>query len=365
MNLDIRIAHVIDSLSIGGSERMAVNIVNGLSEQNYDTHLIVSRKEGPLKEFVTEKSKYCFLAKKSAWDIWAFIRFVRYLKKNKIRIVHAHSTSLAWAYAASFFANIKLIWHDHYGFREFLDQRNDPLLGIFLKRTSHIIAVNSKLVDWFRRHYHIPEKKICYLPNFPDLGKLADAYKKNQNVDTPVIVCLSNLREPKGHHLLVDVLHKIDEDGIKFKAFFIGKDYHDEYSKTLKSKIEKLGLNSKIDIVGARSDVSHWLVNADVGVLASSSEGLPVSLLEYGLAGLAVVCTRVGQCEEVLENGKYGILVQPNQEDEFYQALKKLLTDSDLRSMYGNIFQKRVNKDFSKQAVLKKLLNIYDKISYS
>ena len=55
----------------------------------------------------------------------------------------------------------------------------------------------------------------------------------------------------------------------------------------------------------------HFLHGADCGVLSSVSEGLPVSLLEYGMAGLPVIVTDVGQCAEVVGNGRFGRVVPP------------------------------------------------------
>ena len=86
-------------------------------------------------------------------------------------------------------------------------------------------------------------------------------------------------------------------------------------------RISILGLQKHISILGEREDVSNLLPSCDIGVLSSSSEGLPMSLLEYGAAGLPSVATEVGQCSDVLDHGEAGILVKPGAPGKLAQAL--------------------------------------------
>jgi glycosyltransferase involved in cell wall biosynthesis len=96
-----------------------------------------------------------------------------------------------------------------------------------------------------------------------------------------------------------------------------------------------------------------------VGVLSSESEGLPVALLEYGLVGLPVVCTRVGQCAEVLDQGNAGILVPPKDADALAHAIISLLSNQEKAKVLGHQLQARINQFYSKDAVIKQLLACY------
>ena len=89
----MRIVQIIDSLEAGGAERMAVNYANALAEEITFSGLIATRKEGILKNQIGSKVSYLFLHKKKRIDFQAVFYLRNYLLKNKIEIVHAHSSS--------------------------------------------------------------------------------------------------------------------------------------------------------------------------------------------------------------------------------------------------------------------------------
>ena len=87
-----------------------------------------------------------------------------------------------------------------------------------------------------------------------------------------------------------------------------------------------------------------------------------MSLLEYGAAGLSTVATEVGQCADVLDNGRAGILVPPSSVDAFAAALISLLQSETKRRTLGKYFYARVAKKFSSDTVISDICDIYDKV---
>ena len=83
---------------------------------------------------------------------------------------------------------------------------------------------------------------------------------------------------------------------------FIGNDLNSIYSKQILKELEISETTKKMFYYGSKRNVILILKQADLGVISSRSEGLPVALLEYGLAGLCVVSTDVGQCKKVIKN---------------------------------------------------------------
>jgi glycosyltransferase involved in cell wall biosynthesis len=107
-------------------------------------------------------------------------------------------------------------------------------------------------------------------------------------------------------------------------------------------------LEQFVIITGTCEDIGNELQQAEIGVLSSLSEGLPVALLEYGLAGLPVVVTDAGQCKEVVDNGNAGICVGVGNTVQLADALKKLLTDKIYAEELGNKLQQRVSIKYGK-----------------
>jgi glycosyltransferase involved in cell wall biosynthesis len=94
--------------------------------------------------------------------------------------------------------------------------------------------------------------------------------------------------------------------------------------------------------------------------LSSSSEGLPLALLEYGMASLPVVATQVGQCEEVLNSGRCGMLVPPRDSQRLAGAITALLTSADKRRELGGKLNARVQRAYSSQRVIQQITEVYE-----
>jgi glycosyltransferase involved in cell wall biosynthesis len=122
------------------------------------------------------------------------------------------------------------------------------------------------------------------------------------------------------------------------------------------------GLEGNVYLLGERQDV-HAILNAcDIGVLSSVSEGLPLALLEYGMAALAAVATHVGQCAEVLDEGRAGILVPSASPERLAHALLSLLKSPARSLALGKELQRRVQERYSAGAVMKQVCQIYEKV---
>lgn len=361
-NKTINILQLIDSLSVGGAERVSINYANAISEnKEFKSFLCATRQEGDLKEFINSDVEYLFMNKKSNKDISSYRNLISFIKKNHIDIIHAHSSSYFTACILKVFTGVKIVWHDHYGKSEDMNSRSLKVLKPLSLFFSYIISVNDILKNWAIENLYIKSSKIIYLQNYADLSF------SNKEIDLPGtkvkrIVLLANLREQKNHFLALKSFKKLlksEEKYKNWKLLFVGRDFDDEYSKKIKEFILDNNLENNIFILGTRTDTSDILKNCEIGILSSDSEGLPVALLEYGLSELPVICTNVGQCKEVLNYGEAGILVEKNDEIEFTNALETYINNEELRIKNKINFNKFVNDNYSKSAVLEKVLNIY------
>ena len=104
---------------------------------------------------------------------------------------------------------------------------------------------------------------------------------------------------------------------------------------------QQLGLGERVRLLGYRADVRDLLAAADLFVLASAFEGLPVSIMEAMAAGLPVAATAVGGVPEAVVDGETGVLVPPNDADALAAALVRLSRDPALRSRMGAAARRR------------------------
>jgi glycosyltransferase involved in cell wall biosynthesis len=357
----MRILQLIDSLEAGGAERMAVNFANALSEKIPMSALVATRQEGILKNELDEKVPYLFLDKKSTIDLKSIFRLRSFVQKNKINIVHAHGTSFFLAFLLKLiYPKIKIIWHEHYGARVHQSRMDNLTLLFSSYFFSSVFVVNHQLEVWVKKNLF--PTKVYYIPNFAT----SDQVHKNTTFlsgnDEKRIVCLANLKNPKNHFAVLTAFKKIKLDDLGWTLHLIGKDYNDNYSILLKDFIKENNLENSIFIYGSKNDVQHILAQASIGILASTAEGFPVTLLEYGLAKLPVVCTNVGFCSEIIKDNSSGLLFDPSDNLQMQNQLLKMISGKRLRDRFALHLQKLVYDNYSENKIRDILLFHYDKI---
>ena len=353
----IKSLQIIDTLRIGGAERMAINIANSLSCNYIESHLCVTREEGELKKALKENVYYVFLGRKSTFDLNAILKLKRYVKNNNIDILHAHGTSFFMASLIKILiSKVKLVWHDHHGARA---KNTGKLKLLVLKFCSLyfnlVYAVNNDIKYWILKNLFC--QKVKFITNYPTSISEKETSLKGEKGKR--ILCLANLREPKNHKLLFEAFKRINKNYKDWTLHCVGTIFNDNYSKELKVFITENDLENHIFLYNAKEDVSHIISQVDIGILTSSSEGLPMSLLEYGLGGLPVITTDVGYCSNLILDKSHGVLTPSDDVDAITNGIMTYITNVDYRNTCSVKFQKRVIEDFSESNVISTIVKDY------
>lgn len=356
----MRVLQLIDSLRPGGAEQMAISYANALVSRTKGSFLCCTRMEGVLKKKLLSEVGYLFLNKKNTLDPVAFLKLREFVKINRIDLIQAHSSSWFLAMLMKFsLPDVKIVWHDHYGRN--LDERKPGLLKPASKYFDGIISVNVKLSEWSQRNLLCQE--IRYFKNFLSsqfrVTHINDIYRLQGDKDSFKIICVANLRPQKDHVNLLNAFLQVHQKEENISLHLIGKDEDNRYSKLLKNFIAENNLKKNVFIYGEQEEVSPFLENADLGILSSASEGLPVALLEYGRVGLPVVCTEVGECGKVL--GGSGKLVPPGDSRALAAAVEFYLENEGQRVTDANLFKLKVN-DFLENVVIPDVLKFYNNL---
>jgi glycosyltransferase involved in cell wall biosynthesis len=188
------------------------------------------------------------------------------------------------------------------------------------------------------------------IPNGVDLAATAPAEGPNE---PPRIVWVGRLQAPKDPLTLVSALGRLERP---FEADFVGDG---PFRRTVELELERLGLGASVRVLGDRRDVGSLLARSDVFVLASRSEGLPLSILEAMAAGLPVVASRVGGVPELVVDGETGLLVPAGDPELLAAAVGRLLDDATLRRRLGEAGRARVRERFDLDSVRRAHLDLY------
>ncbi|UBZ11198.1 glycosyltransferase [Leeuwenhoekiella palythoae] len=355
----MRILQLIDSLAIGGAERMAVNYANALYDRVEVSALCSTRQEGLLRELIKPEVPYLYLARIRRLDVAAVFRLKRFIKQHQIEIIHAHGSSYFIAALVKLMTpGLKLIWHDHYGNSEFLKDRNTGYLRVFSTLFDAVFSVNKKLAIWAKQTLKV--KKTFYIKNFIAEALPYDITKNFQGVRGKRIVCVANLRPQKNHHLLLDAFEKLLETDHEYTLHLFGEALDTLYAKSILQRLKEHPFKSSVFYHGLYFKMSAVLPHFDAGVLSSNSEGLPLAILEYGQAGLPVITTDVGQCKHVLDDA--GICVPPEDTEAFASALLYLEENPLEAQQKAKIFQNKVQEQYGAPSILTEVLSIYAQI---
>lgn len=352
---------MIDSLEVGGAEKMAINYANALSDRIEFSGLVATRKEGNLINQIDTKVSYLFLNRKKVVDLKAVKTLKNYCKENKIHYIQAHGTSYFTAFLVKLiYPKIKIIWHDHYGMSEFLNDRKATVLKMSSLFFSGIITVNFQLKNWAEKKLFC--KKVIYLPNFTSNTIAILAETKLKGIDGKRILCLANLREQKNHFLLLEIAEKIKTSHPNWTFHLVGKDFGDHYSKQIKELILNKNLDENVFVYGTKNDSVNIINQSDICIFTSNSEGLPVALLEYGLQKKPVVSTNVGEIPLIIKNNNNGYIVPVNNAEIFTSYLMNLIEDKDLREKLGTSLYHTILENNSEEFVINKYLNWIDSL---
>lgn len=351
----MRVLQLIDSLRPGGAERMAVLYANALARKIEQSYLCCTRIEGLLKNEIDNKVSYHFLDKKNSFDLIALKRLAAFVKKESIDIVHAHGTSYFMASLLKISGlKFQLVWHDHYGGSDYVNQRSIQPLKFCSRFFNGIISVNKDLLDWAKSKLYCA--KVLEVKNFITLSNGSEPVSLSGEKNDFKIVNVANLREQKSHDILIKAFEVFAVTN-NASLHLIGANPKTAWSQHILKLIEKSEHREKIFYYGERHDVRSMLKDANLGVIASKSEGLPLALLEYGASKLPVVCTNVGACAKVI-NGN-GWLVPAKKPDALAIAFEEVINNAELSRIKAEAFYEDVVAQYSEDSIISVILNFY------
>jgi glycosyltransferase involved in cell wall biosynthesis len=351
----MRIIQLIDSLEIGGAEKMAVNYANALSKSVEFSGLVTTRKEGNLKDKLSSTVPYLYLERTSLVDLKALFKLKRFCKINNVTHIQAHSSSFFTAVLVKLiYFKIKIIWHDHNGLSEFLSTRKNIALKFSSLFFEGIIVVNDQLLQWAKNNLFC--NKIIYLANFTVLEKDQIRVTNLEGNDGKRIICVANLRFQKNHFFLLEVARIIQNKFPDWSFHLLGKDFQDDYSNRLKTAINDSILKETVFLYDSVQDVQNCIEQSEIAIITSQSEGLPVVLLEYGLLQKPVIATAVGEIPKIIKNECSGYLVEKTDVLGFAGYLEYLIENTEQRKYLAHNLNSKIKKEHGEQEIINQFL---------
>lgn len=211
-----------------------------------------------------------------------------------------------------------------------------PIERIMAHHADMICTVNTE--DYARaKQFNV--KQVSYIHgigiNTARLSQNAITHNIRQELnlsdDSFIILSVGELNKNKNQSTIIKAISGLNNSNIHY--VLCGKGYEE---KNLKLLADKLGISGQVHFLGYRKDVVDICAQADIYVMPSYREGLPVSSLEAMYCGLPLVTSDIRGLTDVNKGGINGLICAPNDYNGFASAIEKLIEDSDLRKNMGN-----------------------------
>lgn len=349
---------------IRGSERVLLDIITGLDPSRFSA--VVWSNSHALAEEAARLGVKTYtdtfpILLESTWDIRKYWRLVQkgqeLLVQHKIDLIHCNGASpVQWMIAAGRRLRVPVLAHLHH----------PPLTVDRLRYRLHsaalVVGVSQACIAELLKDGLEPRRsRVIY--NGIDLNRASEELRLAVRVETviPTVMFLGSLIPRKGLDILLKACSELAQQGQAFRLLIVGDGpCRSEY----RQMVEALRLNPMVEFAGERSDALKIMArDADIFVLPSRMEALPISLLEAGSLRKASVATTVGGVPEIISDGLTGLLVAPDNPSALSDALSKLLQDRRLRDRLGNQLREVIEKRFSLSTMLWEFQSEYDRLT--
>jgi glycosyltransferase involved in cell wall biosynthesis len=391
----IKIAFIEEDSGIGGAEVNLFYLLMGMDKDIFCPTVIVPYK-GPLTERLEQMgikyhiiprvkfistSVYIFGTKvfnpfAVLYDFFVFLPTIlklnNYLKSERINVVHTNSM-LAHIYGAiaAKIAGVPCIWH----MQDIVDPRMAfgfagraiNLLGNILP--TKIVSVSNAVGEMFKDK---SAQKVRVIYNGTDIEKFSPQtdgtlIRREFNIadNEMVIGMVGRLTEWKGQREFIKASFLVAKEIERVKFMIVGGTTFSRkaYFQELKRLTHELKLSDKVIFTGFRNDIPNLIAAMDICVLPSVlPDPCPLTLFDYMASGKPVVASHLGGPSEIIEHGKDGFLVDPEETENIANIVIELLRDKALRKKISENARIKVVEQFSIEKFTSKFQNIYREI---
>ena len=332
----MKIFHFNYCLAQGGAERFVIDLANTQSHNNDVTLFILredtSESQGFFVKEIGRKVRYINLAVSPGFKFSLILKFDRILKEEKPDIVHCHLDLVNYFFPLSikYRKKIKFFYTIHSHATAEVKSFPEKIIRRFFFRYGYIqpVAISEETKVSSESYYRMDNIRVIYngrsftgkSVSFDQVEKEVSHLKPTG--DTLVFCHLSRYHKLKNQEMLIGAFNRLKEDGNDIILLIVGSGFDKE------TGLLSLARNH-IHFLGPKPNVMDYLYASDAFCLSSLTEGMPISLIEAMACGCIPVCTPVGGILNAIEDGVTGFLSKSISEDDFLDALKRLIREKD------------------------------------
>lgn len=359
----MNILHIISSPASGGAEVYVKDLAKYLATQGHNLHIAFLSNASDIGRDIIYEDSFLNDLKLSGINTYiignetrkkpwlGMLRIKQYIYEHNIDICHTH---LAFGILFTALSSVPTVYTHHSmepRWRKFLYQ-------VFNRLVDEYVGISTKCAQALKSY---TGRNINIIPNAVSEEKFIGYKKIRKSKNAINIVMVGRITEQKDYMNMLIALTLIDKKlKNKFRVRIAGEG-DVIYKSQLLTFIHDENLEGIVDFVGVKTNIPEFLYQADVFLMSSAWEGLPIALTEATVSGLPCIVTDVGGCTEVIENSKNGIVVPPKKPQDLADAIMSLINKPELIEEYSkNAIHNSSQYSISKAAQLH--LDLYSRI---
>jgi sugar transferase (PEP-CTERM/EpsH1 system associated) len=349
------------TLNVGGAEVLIARMARRFASE-YRVVLICLNELGTLGESLREEDfPIHVVGRRPGVDLSCSRRLARIFRRERVDVVHAH------LYGPFFYSALArlpgrrppIIFTEHGRLSPDPTKpaTHGPINRILLRRRDRVVAVGQDVRQALIKTEGFPPDRVEVIYNGIDLTAYREVGLDRQEVrrelglgaDDFVLIQVARLDPVKDHATTLRAMARLVALRDDVRLVIAGDGPR---SGPIDEQVRDLGLERHVLRLGRRGDVPRLLGAADVALLTSRSEGIPLALIEAMAAGLPVVATRVGGVPEVVEEGRTGVLVPAGDDAALAARLASLAADPQNRAALGRGGRRRAFEQFGEDPMI-------------
>lgn len=348
-----KILFVLPTLTIGGMEKVLVNLVNSLDEDKYEIHIKTIYHHFDLQKDIKKRIKVSSFYKSSQNEkinYWKIRAYTFFFKKAPASLLHKLFIKEKYDVEVGFFrgASIKIIsgsnnlksrklaWvHSDFtkcsGVFDWFKNEEETICAY--KKFNNIICVSEYTKEKFIERMGIKEKVIVrYNINlYKDIISKSNETIDKDNINNEFNICtVGRIVEAKGFDRLLKVHKRLIDENINHNLLIVG----DGPLRTqLEEYVEENNLFKTVKLIGQQDNPYKYMKKCDLFVCSSRWEGFSTVVSEAVILEVPVVTTKVSGVKELFLENIYGLIVE-NDDEALYEGIKEMIIDKQLYSRY-------------------------------
>jgi glycosyltransferase involved in cell wall biosynthesis len=351
------VCQVLHGLEVGGAEMLAARLARGLHRE-YRFLFVCLDEIGSLgRELRDEGFPIEVLGRRPGVDWRCARRLADIVRREQVDIIHAHQYTPFFYSAASRWLGSRppVLFTEHGRAHPDYPRRKRLLANrVLLRRTDRVVAVGEAVRQALIRNEGIAPGRVEVIYNGIPLQTFETPLTTPERAavraeigvgpDDLVIIQVARLDYLKDHATAIRTIERVAERRPGARLVLVGDGPE---RGPIEDLVRARAMGDHVRLLGRRTDIPRLLAAADVTLLTSISEGIPLTLIEAMAAGHPVVSTGVGGVPEVVDDGRTGLLASAGDADTLAKHILGLADDPGRRALMGRSGRQRAHELFS------------------